>query len=304
MSLGKIRRGRLELAALILVPVGIFVAISVAEGVYCRRVESEIAMRNARLKMLPEMERRLGQTRECLKRFMTVTDGADGSSELSMRVNRSAQENELATRAVKLDKPAVADGCGWADFRVTMSGEGSLKSLIRFVDEAEQTGTRPIRVASLRMAAASLLPETVYAAEVVLMSRTIQCEKPVKSVVNRGPLVDPDLPGGVGPRIDGLLKLLERRQHEQGGLLSLNRLNSRPPLITGPVEVPPEVPFRLTGIIKNSRRPMALTDQGLLGVGDVQGGFRVLEIRDDAMVVEGQPGNRILLKLYTDEARP
>lgn len=303
MSLRKIQRGRLELTGIILLPIVLLVLIHAVEYVHCRRVEREIALRRLHLRLVPMMEKRFDGARERMKLFMDAEDGADGSSELTMRVSRGAQEAGFSTRAVKLEKLPATEGGSWTDYKVVASGEGTLQALARFLDDCERIGPRPFRVTQARIAARSLSPETVYDAEFELMLRALHCDKPAAKPLMPifGARVDEAAVLKSATRVDGLLDAIQKRQRSQPGLLPLAKLTGRQSAY-GPVEET-EAPFRLTGVIRDAKKPLALTDQGLMGIGEERDGFRVVEIREDAVVVEKPQGGRIVMKLYQEGER-
>lgn len=303
MSLRKIQRGRLELTGIILFPIALLGLIHAVAFIHGRRLEREIALRRLHLRLVPTMEKRFDGARERMKPFMDAEDGVDGSSELTMRVSRGAQESGFATRAVKLEKLPAAEGGAWTDYKVVASGEGTLQALTRFLDDCERIGPRPFRVTQARIAARSLSPETVYDAEFELMLRALHCDKaaakPVLPVF--GARLDEVAIAKSAARVDGLLDAIQKRQRSQPGLLPLAKLTGRQSAY-GPAEAR-EAPFRLTGVIRDAKKPLALTDQGLMGVGEERDGFRVIEIRDDAVVVEKPQGGRIVMKLYQEGER-
>lgn len=73
-----------------------------------------------------------------------------------------------------------------------------------------------------------------------------------------------------------------------------------------PVVVIAEAPpaFRLTGIVRDGNRPLAMTDRGLVGVGDSVDGFRIRTIGNDYITVESPTGRKTRVTLYKSEAEP
>ncbi len=297
MSLRKIQRGRLELAGYILLPAVILVCIWVVERFYCTRMEQEIANRRLQLRFIPAMENRLQRARERMKSFTDAEDGSDSSSELTMRLNSGAQESGLSTRSVKLEKLPLPASGGWTDYRVVALGEGTLLAVTRFIDDAERIGTRPFRVIQARVTARSLSPDVVYDAEIEFLLRTLHCGEVGKAVdggtvlrLNEQKIAETEA------RIDGLMQAILNRQRDQAGLLPLVKLKNRKSVYRSTQQA--EMPFHLTGVVRDGKKPLVLTDQGLMGVGEERGGYRIIEIRDDSVVVERQPGSRIVMKLY------
>lgn len=305
MSLGKIQRGRFELAIYILLPIVVFAGIAAVEASYSRRVGKEIISRQALLKLLPELERRTQDVCGRLVPFSAMDDGADGSSELTMRVNKTAQERGMLTKSVKLEKlPLPANNC-WSDFKVSLSGEGSAKALVQVLDDAERNGTQPFRVTGIRAVAKALQPETVYDAEVIFMSRIVNnVMAGVATVPVVDAVLDSDRLAKLGRRADVLAAAIEKYRRTQWGPLSLKKMESRAPLVQGPVEVEGGIPFKLTGVIRDGKAPLALTDQGLMAVGDESGGYRILEIRNDAVVVKNRQGVKTVVPLYSAGGGP
>lgn len=291
------------MAAYILLPVVILFGIELMERIHCTRLESDIARRRLQLRIIPDMESRLQRARERLKSFAEVQDGSDGSSDLTMRLNSGAQESGFLTRAVKLEKMPSAGGTGWTDYKVVASGEGSLLALTRFLDDAERIGTRPFRVTQARIAARSLSPEVTYDAEIELMLRTLQCETTIKPGGGAAALpMDEGEIARAEARIDALLESVQKRQREQAGLLPLARIKSRTSAYSSGQL--PDMPFQLTGVVRDSKTPLILTDQGVMGVGDERGGFRIVEIKEDSVVVDRPKGGRMVLKMYSaDESQ-
>lgn len=303
MSLRKIQRGRLELAFYILVPIALFSAIVTVESVYSRRAEREINERKTCLRLLPMLERRTQEVCTRLIPFSGLTNNVDGSSELTMRVNKTAQDRGIATKSVKLEKLPLPDNSAWSDFKVMLNGEGSSKALVQFLDESERSVDRQFRVEQFRAMAKTLTPEPVYDADVVFVSRTVNCMSQDDGAGGfpMAKPVDAERVFALAQKADQLQLAMEKRRSKQWGPLSVRKLELKASV--APVNEE-EIPFKLTGVIRDGKTPLAMTDQGLLGVGDSSGGYRIVEIRDDSVVVENRQRVKTVLKLYSGGGEP
>lgn len=297
MSLRKIQRGRLELTFVILSPIAVFALIQALEYGNCRRLERELATRRLWLKLVPEMEQRLDAVRQQMGEAFRAVDDADGSSDLTMRVNRLAQESGFAARTVKLTKIAQPEGGGGvcADYHVVVGGEGTIPALTGFLDACERTGPRPFRVVRGRVESRPSSPEPLYDAEFGMVSRALHGEKDPPAAAMAGFHLREAEVARRGSEIDRLMETIRRRGLAQVGPLPIAKFRDRPALRVAEAV---EAPFRLTGVIRDAKKPLAMTDKGLLGVGDEMGGFRIVEIRSDKVVVETPGGGRVLVELY------
>lgn len=298
LSLRKLRAGRVELAVCLLGPLLIVALVAIPGRVYCRHLKHELDSKEALLARLPEAERKLAHARKTLGLFM-VKDGGDAASELTLAVNQAAQAHGITSPSVHVEKQTGAETDKWTDYRVAVTGEGTLKSVIGMLDflEAPQ---RTFSVGRAALQAKGLDAETPYEVSIVLMSRAL-------SPIPAGGVNVPAQPGGLAKfdetsaRVAQLVGTIEAYvRGETRVRLDLGGLDRRKPKAATeiPTVVETELSLKLNGIVKDAQRPLALTDRGVLGVGDEVDGFKVVGIANDRVELVNRRGQRTTVTLY------
>jgi hypothetical protein len=299
MKLRKFTSGRVELAVCLVVPLLVLAALAIPGHLYVRRLEQSLLERTACLERVPEMERKLVEARQVLRPFAVASAEGDKGSELTLTVEKAAQSFGFTTRSADVEKKSGTGAQAWSDYKVTLNGVGSLKSIIGMLDFLEHPSRR-FQVNQVTLNAKGFVPEATYEGEVVLTSRTVD--------------PSPDT-GGSG----SVPKLTAAQGAERvvrlGQLTALVRLwseEARSPLVIALKSEPrkeverleqrrPTSLFVLNGIIRGHKHPLAMTDRGLFGVGEEVDGYKILSIADDQVVVQGKSGPPETVKLYSEK---
>ena len=298
MAKPRVRAFWFELAICIGAPLVVLLAIAIPGYYHIRNVKNEIRQRTALLDEIPVIEHRLSVVKQALAPFRVKNGGKDKSGELSQQVNKSAVDEGIKVKAVNSEKVVIPESPNSLDYRVTASGEGGLSSVIRMMDALDQP-VQCLKVASVKLRAKSILPRPVYDAEWQFQYRYL----PSKTAVAMAPA------GGVAEPLKRLgvsVDALKSLGKDKGKLLDTAKLESRKAAVQAPVALVSDTPvsFTLHGIAEDGRGSLALTDRGVVGVGDSIDGYRIITVAKDHIVVESKQGRRELVPLYTSEAKP
>ncbi|MEI8351349.1 MAG: hypothetical protein WCG36_03450 [bacterium] len=301
MDQSQFRSGRLEFALCIAVPlVALAVTLIPGHG-YCRHLSRNLAQREAWLKTLPVLEGQLATAQQALKPFAVVGVAGDKASELSLCANQAAETSGFTVRSVNVEKQAGTGSEPWSDYSVMIAGDGSLKSLIRTIDSLEHQSR--LRVAHVGLKAKWLVPDTAYGVDMTMLSRNVPVAGKPQIHAYALPVSITQVEG-MGVRLAQSSEAIKVREQRKSDPLSLKALDSRKTWAgsLAPVEEPlSEVSFKLSGIIRDSKRPLAMTDRGVFGVGDEIDDFTIIAIADDKVTVKSRQGRREVLKLYSEK---
>jgi hypothetical protein len=301
MDQSQFRSGRLEFALCIAVPL-VALAVTLIPGHwYCRHLSLNLAQRAAWLKKLPVLEGQLATAQQGLRPFAVVGVAGDKASELSLCANQAAETSGFTIRSVNVEKQAGTGSEPWSDYSVMIAGDGSLKSIIRTVDSLQHRSR--LRVAHVGFKADRLVPDVAYGVAMTLLSRNVAFSEKNQMHAFGLPVSMAQI-DAMGVRLVQSSEALKGREKAMREPLAMQALDSRKTWAgsLAPAEEPlPEVSFNLSGIIRDSKRPLAMTDRGVFGVGDEIDDFTIIAIADDKVTVKSRQGRREVLKLYSEK---
>ncbi|MEI7435487.1 MAG: hypothetical protein WCL16_01610 [bacterium] len=163
------RWGKTGFVVWVVGPVALMAAIYLPGTLYCRQLNKTCDRRMAILNYLPEMDRQTQRAVATLKRLDPLRGSeVDHGAELSLRIEKMAQQHGLGIRSLKIEDGAVPDKTGGVPyFTVTLQGEGGLQAIVETLNDLQ----RPeylCRVATVRMRVMTWIPERVYGGDIVL----------------------------------------------------------------------------------------------------------------------------------------
>jgi hypothetical protein len=294
--------GRIELAVCILGPLLVLAGVTVPGRLYCRHWDENLKARSTWLERLPEMEAHVEQARRTLLLFGTHDPAADRGSELTLAANKAAKVQGVVLRSVNVDRQQPGDGSdGLMDYRVTLSGEAALSSIIAMLDALERPPER-CRVAHVTLRSRGGQPEETYEGDMVLVARTVAAGAS-SSTASDAPAPTWSQIDGLGDRLRSAGISIRAWAGEQRPPLKLEGLLNRkaPVAIAAPVEgVSLPLSIKLSGVIWGGKRPLAITDRGVFGVGDEVGGYTIGAIAEDHVELTDRRGRREKVSLYGD----
>ncbi len=294
----KIRVFRVELATCLLVPLLILFFIVLVGYGYVGREKGRVMRQVALLDEIPLLESRLVAAQKVLSRFRMINGGKE-NGEWSHRVSQSAVAKGVAVRTVNTEKmvPQVAVSCN--DYRILVSGEGRLASVVGWLDELDQPA-RCFKVTMLKMRPLKTGFPAGYELESVIHSRSIAMHsQPGQGIVGQ---IEPIL-----AKLQALTLQLNTLEKTKWQELDTRELDEREALVKETMVPPPRFPplsLKLNGIVKDEHKPLALTDRGVLGEGDLIDDYRVIRVAADHVVVENGAGQQEVVRLYRTEANP
>ena len=196
MDLGLFKRSRTAFWLWIAVPIVTVAVVFSALEVHVRRVEEDLAYRRSTMKALPEIEKRVRDAGEMVRRFSAAPEGkADAPEWVRRRINRFAEQSGLTINSLSIESgqavipaassaaaskpaavrdrgpagasPVAADGLKVPYLDVAVGGDGKLFSIVRFLADVQSPESLiAVKSASLRMARGGSDP--AYGGEFVL----------------------------------------------------------------------------------------------------------------------------------------
>lgn len=294
-----VRTMRIELSVCLLAPVFVLALIAITGYGHIARLKREVAAQITSLAEIPLLETRLADAAKALDPYRLKNGGRDRNGELSLYVSQSGALHGMTVKSVIADK-MVPVSPAFMENRIVMGGEGTLGPLIRMLEDLNQPD-RCFKVASLRIRARTFTPQTVYDVESVFVADFLG-----SSGADGTPLSG-NLEANLGRLCDGTQAVLAKSKAPKA-MLDTHKIDSRK-MVAGEKVVPLAVPdetvgFKLQGIIRDGRAPLALTDRGVFGVGDYIDGYRVTKVADEYILVVGRQGRQERVPLYKAEVSP
>lgn len=295
---GKIRRFWLELAICILVPLLMLSLIGLIGYGIVSREKEEVQRKVAMLDLIPQLETQLASAQKALGGFR-MSNGGKENAEWSDRVSQAALTKGVVVKAVNAEKVVSQSVVSCNDYRIQVSGEGGMAAVVGWLDELDQPA-RCFKVATMNMRPVKVTPHFEYEVDGVVNARSIAMRSPP----------GPTLAGNNEMALSNLAVLvvevnsLARTKWKQ---LDVGRLEERERTVAAdlprttrgrPLEV------KLTGIVKDARKPLVMTDQGVFGEGDAFNGGKIIRIGSDHIVTENASGHQEIFRLYQAEAKP
>lgn len=294
-----LRDVRVELALCLLAPALVLAVVMIPGFWQIGKMKGSVAKRSELLSEIPMLEFKLAKSIQALGSYRVHNGGKDKSGELSLQTSQPATEQGVTVKTVNTEKLGPAETPAALDYRVAMSGEGSLTSIICTLGMLE----RPVqcfKATSVRLRAKTFTPPMAYDIDCIFMSRCL--------VSRQDELAPPK--GGMSEAVktlDSALVALGSLAKASPPVLDTRRINTRKGIIIEEAEeATPEgpVPFRINGIVRNGRLPLVMTDRGVVAQGAVLDGYRILKIADDHVLVVSPQGRQEKLMLYQAEAQP
>jgi hypothetical protein len=299
MNSSKVKTGHWELAVCLIVPPVVIIAILLCGFVYERKQEQLLTQRGNLLGLIPGLEQTKRRAQQVLKPFIVPGVVKDRAADLSLCVSDAAQKFGFVIGSSSVEKHSDPGAGVWMDYKVTLSGEGPLTSLIAFLDYLGQPQRR-FRAAQVSLRTLRLIPETTCSADLVLISRVVT-DRNGNSGVAQVIDISPAMAADIGVKLDKTVAGVKGWLAEPVTALPLKNLQNRTPFIPpdpSQVEVDSQVSFRLTGVVREKNNPMIMTDKGVFGVGDEVDGFKVEAISEDKVTVVSKGGRRETVRLY------
>jgi hypothetical protein len=299
MNRATVKTGQWELVICMALPLGVVAALLLFGFIYDRKQERHLAQRAGLLNLIPVLEQKAGAAHKVLKPFVIQGVAKDMAADLSLCVSDAAQKFGFVIRSSNVEKQIGTGTAVWMDYKLTLSGDGPLASLIAMLDYLGQPQRR-FQATQVNIKATQLSPETTYSADLVLVVRVVVDRNGDSGVGQVGTII-PATAETIGAKLDKATEGVKSWAAEPASLLSLKKLQNRVPYvepIQSQVEAEPQVSFRLTGVVGNKAAPMIMTDQGVFGVGDEVDGFKVEAIGADKVTVVSKGGRREIVRLY------
>ncbi len=305
MRRGKTTTGHFEMVLCIGAPLLLIAVIAVAGFLHCRSREKVLSERENLLRQIPVLEKQADAARQALLPFVVSGTGRDKAAELSLCASEAAQKYGLVVRTSSMEKQISAEAGNWTDYKLTMKGDGSIASLVSVLDYLEHAQRR-FRAEQVNYRTTQLVPVTAGSCEMTLVSRVVVDKSDAGLSVPVG-AVTPAQASGMGLKLGQAMAAVEAWTGEKVVPLSVKSLESRSPHIAMGVaqqEAEPQVSFRLTGVIRDRKRPVVMTDKGVFGVGDEIDGFKIKAITEDTVTVVSKSGRLETVRLYSKVERP
>ena len=302
MNHSKVKTGHWELAVCLIVPPVVIIVMLLCGFVYERKQERLLTQRSSLLSQIPGLEQTKRMAQQVLKPFIVPGVAKDRAADLSLCVSDAAQKFGVVVGSSSVEKQGDSGGGVWIDYKVTLSGEGPLTSLIAFLDYLGQPQRR-FRAAQVSLRTLRLIPETTCSADLVLISRVV-ADRNGNSGVGQVGDITPAMAADIEVKLDKTVAGVKGWLAEPVTALSLKNLQNRTPFIPpdpSQVEVDSQVSFRLTGVVREKNNPMIMTDKGVFGVGDEVDGFKVEAINEDKVTVVSKGGRRETVRLYREK---
>ncbi|MEI8122339.1 MAG: hypothetical protein WCI20_09825 [bacterium] len=299
MSGGRVKTGHRELAICIVAPLVVICGMIVFGFVYERQQEKRLAKKEALMSLIPALEQNVTAAHQALKPYVALKGTKDMAADLSLVVSDAAQKYGFTIRASNVEKQVGSGAGSWTDYKLTLSGEGALTSLIAMLDYLGQPQRR-FHAIQVTLNSTRSTPEAMCSADLVLVSRV---------VADQNGEVGARLPGIATPAMAEEMGIMVGKRVERVKTwavapvtpLSIKGLQNRVAYVAptpNQAEPEPQVSFRLTGVIRNKEFPMIMTDRGVLGVGDEVDGCRIETIGADSVSVVSKSGRRETIRLY------
>lgn len=299
----KLRTGRLELGVLLGGPVVVLCLVLGPWMLYARSAGQAIERRSERLIQCEAVERCVQRAEGVLAVHHLSNGGKERAVEINQKVNKVAGDEGLVVKSANVEK-LTPEGMAWcADFKTDVRAEGPMPAWIRSLDVWER-GAPGLSAIQGRWRLSALLPEPRYEGELKLATRSLVkggIGKPVLDARDRAAVLR------ACSRLDVQVSAMQDGLGRRWPSLDLRRLRGRIPMVRP--ERDPEAPeaepdFRLNGVAMDGRKPLAMTDRGVVGVGDVLGGFTVMTVGVDFIEVRSARGTMYRVPLYRNGKAP
>lgn len=301
MDLGAFGSRKGTLAAFVIIPIVIVVGCAAPAFVYFKRVESDCDRRARLLQVAGDMEKVLQSGQDCVAALVARGPAAgDMNAELTQLANEIGQKSGFAVQSVTVNEQPVTGAGIVAPGLVHVKGSGTLPQLLRFIDAFESQSHR-FKIVDLKLGAGTLQP-AVYEATCDIMA--VQFKAPRFPAASRGDLTINPVPGmrSAGDRLARAAAALNAMAFSRPTL----RIEDAKVASTVTGDSSPSAVFgelRLYGVVQKAANPLALTDQGVKGIGETVDGGTIAAIDADSVTVVDGKGQRHVVRLYAEAPR-
>lgn len=168
MDLGFFESSRLRFWLWICVPAAAVIAVTGVSMAWLHQERQALKERQALLADLPLIEVQVRKTEALLKAATPVaSQSAQGTETVSRRLDQAAQNAGLTVRSVKFGESGAAAG-GFLAQRISVQIQGSLRSVVQWLDEIQKPGIL-LGVGKAEFTALSLPPDDMVAGDVLLI---------------------------------------------------------------------------------------------------------------------------------------
>ncbi len=287
---------RVELGVCLLVPFVVLIFIVLFGYGYVAREKRNVMRQVYELADIPLIESRVVGAKKTLSIFR-ISNGGKENGEWANRISQAASAKGVVVKAINTEKVMPERSVSCHDYRVQVTGEGSMSALVGWLAEIDQPA-RCFKVGLFKMRPVKFNPFPVYEFESVFQVRALALR----------PAPGPLLAGRMDAALEKLLAL--RLSVSALGKAAVQDLDTRelaqrektPKVNSAIVPLPGSALFKLTGIVNDERKPLALTDRGVFGVGDMVDGYKVVRVGIDQVIVENGAGQSQSVQLYQVEA--
>ena len=299
MAWNNVSSVRVELAVCALTPLAVLCAVAIPGYWHVARLKAATEHQATVLASVPIIERRVALAEAVLKPYRFVNGESDRGGPLALGVGRAAEAGGVTAKSVTSEKSVVPDHPACLDYQVKLIGEGTLGAVIRMMDAVERSPAR-LKAGSLRMRAKGFHPKTIYDVEMTYVSRSL--------TVEAGAHPPPPVGGSLAalPRLQALTEEVGGAMRTDWAVPDTATIDRRKSIVKeAPIRIVPDAlpEFKLNGIVRDGREPLALTDKGVFAAGDHIDGYKLIKIEADRVVVVGQQGRQEVVRLYKTEAR-
>ena len=168
MDLGRFMRSRLQLGLWLGVPVLLILVATIPSMVVLHNAREGLRQRQELMEATPALEVRLRKASDMLTRVTPPAAQLGPATEAATRrLDQAAQNAGLTLRSVKMDEQPV-DVTGFKTLRFTATVQGSLRSVVKWMDEVQKPGLL-FSVHSTSLQALAQPPDEGFAGDVVLI---------------------------------------------------------------------------------------------------------------------------------------
>ena len=140
MDLGQFARSRLVLRLWLIVPLALIVAAILPSRLYLDGVRRTLAERKAMLESIMPLESRLRDVDGILMTMVgPPARGIEATAPATRRISQTAQRFGFSIRTTTVEKD-VGESDGMRTVRISVQGQGSLLSIIRWLDALQAPG--------------------------------------------------------------------------------------------------------------------------------------------------------------------
>lgn len=166
MDLGRFMSGRLRLGLWLGVPVLLMLAVTLPTYIMLDSAKKELRLHQDLQEMLPDLESRSRKADQLLTSVTApIKDSVQATDDVTRRINDAAANSSLVVRSLKVDDTLGQAGT-FRTVRITTQLQGSLRDLVRWLDQVQKPGLL-ISVRSAYVNALAAPPDETVSGEFV-----------------------------------------------------------------------------------------------------------------------------------------